>query len=143
MWSAGAVAFSFISPIVALYSVLGAVLGRSGALGWWAFLIVFVFQFLIVLTFGELASRWPLEGSVYQWVRRLAPQSIGWMTGWLYSWTLIISTAAVAYGAAKFLLTAVGIEHQPTWMELLVAALLVVSASVMNCHGRRLLNYLF
>ncbi|WP_404434640.1 amino acid permease [Microbacterium lacus] len=141
VWSAGAVAFAFISPIVALYSIFGLVLSSAGPAGWWAFPIVLVGQFLVALVFAELASRWPLEGSVYQWVRRLAPQGLGWMTGWLYAWTLAISTAAVSYGAALFIGPALGLGALDGTTTLVLAFVVLVIATVINTAGRRWIKY--
>src|SRR5262249_27358319 len=44
----------------------------------------------------ELAARYPLSGGVYQWSRKLSIRGFGWMTGWVYLWSAIISLAAVA-----------------------------------------------
>ena len=71
LWSAFAFAFAFISPIVALYGIFGLALSAAGASFWWGFLLVFGGQFLVALMFATLVSRWPLEGSIYQWSRRL------------------------------------------------------------------------
>lgn len=142
LWSAAAVAFAFISPIVALYSIFGLVLGAAGPSGWWAFPIVLAGQFLVALTFGELASRWPIEGSVYQWVRRLAPQGLGWMTGWLYAWTLAISTASVAYSAAIFVGPALGFGTLDTGWSLAVAFIILAIATAVNVAGRKWVKYL-
>lgn len=142
IWSAGAVAFAFISPIVALYSIFALVITASGARGWWAFPIGLAGQILVVLVFGELASRWPIEGSVYQWVRRLAPTWLGWMTGWLYAWTLTISTAAVAYGTATFLPPAVGLQPFDTWTTIAVAIGIVALVTAVNAAGRSVVKYL-
>lgn len=142
LWSAAAVAFAFISPIVALYSIFGLLLGAAGASGWWAFPVVLVGQLLVALAFGELASRWPIEGSVYQWVRRLAPQGLGWMTGWLYAWTLAISSASVAYSAAMFVGPALGFGTLDTAGSLAVAFVVLAIATIVNVAGRKWIKYL-
>ena len=59
-------------------------------------------QLLVAMVFAELASRWPYEGSLYQWSRRLIHETYGWFAGWAYMWTLMITMVAVAYGAAGF-----------------------------------------
>ena len=48
-------------------------------------------------------SRWPLEGSIYQWSRRLLGTTYGWFAGWVYMWTLVIAMATVALGAQGFI----------------------------------------
>ena len=142
LWSAAAVAFAFISPIVALYSIFGLVLKSAGPAGWWAFPIVFAGQILVVLSFAELSSRWPIEGSVYQWARRMAPRAVGWMTGWTYAWTLIISTAAVSYSAAIFVGPTFGLEIVDPIALLIVALAILAVVTFLNSAGRRWLKYL-
>ena len=71
LWSAFAFAFAFISPIVALYGIFGLAYSTAGPSFWWNFIIVFAGQLLVALVFAELVSRWPIEGSIYQWSRRL------------------------------------------------------------------------
>ena len=98
-----ALAFAFISPIVALYGDLRVrVHLRAGPAMWWGFFVVLAGQLLVAMVFAELASRWPYEGSIYQWSRRLLHETYGWFAGWAYMWTLMITMVAVAYGAAGF-----------------------------------------
>lgn len=142
LWSAAAVAFAFISPIVALYSIFALVLTSAGPAGWWAFPIVLIGQLLVALVFAELASRWPLDGSVYQWVRRLAPRGLGWITGWLFAWTLAISTASVSYSAALFVGPAFGLGTFDSTTTLLVALAVLAIVTLINAAGRNWIKYL-
>ena len=96
LFSSFAFAFAFISPIVALYGIFGLALATAGPTFWWGFLIVFVGQLLVALVFAMLVSRWPIEGSIYQWSARLLGRGFGWFAGWFYMWTLVIAMATVA-----------------------------------------------
>lgn len=78
LWSVFALAIAFISPIVALYAIFGLAFAAGGPAFWWGFLVVLAGQFLVALVFAELVSRWPLEGSVYQWSGQLLGNSCGW-----------------------------------------------------------------
>ncbi|MGN6524148.1 MAG: amino acid permease, partial [Actinomycetes bacterium] len=109
LWSSFAFAFAFISPIVALYGIYGLAVSAAGPAFWWGFLIVFLGQLLVALVFAELVSRWPIEGSIYQWAGRLLGRRAGWFAGWTYLWTLVIAMATVALGAAGFLAAVIGI----------------------------------
>src|SRR5579875_122143 len=104
--SAFSLAFADVSPIVALYTVFSIVVALAGVGFWLAFPIVFLGQLLVAAVFGEVSSRWPLAGSVYQWSRHLIGPRYGWFTAWAYIWGLTIALAALAYGAAGFLLGA-------------------------------------
>ncbi len=71
VWAIFALAFAFISPIVALYGIFTFSYTSAGPAAWFGFLVVLAGQLLVALVFAELASRWPFEGSLYQWSRRL------------------------------------------------------------------------
>jgi len=66
LWSVFALAF--ISPIVALYAIFGQASAVGGAAFWRGFLVA-------------LVSQGSIEGSVYQWSRRLLGKGHGWFTG--------------------------------------------------------------
>jgi amino acid transporter len=71
-------------------------------------------------------SRWPIDGSIYQWSPRL--RGYGWFAAWVYTWTLVITIAAVAYGAASFLALLLGIaDHSNTTLAFLSLGLLAFS----------------
>jgi amino acid transporter len=137
LWSAGALAFAFISPIVALYSIFAFAFTSGGPAGWWGFAIVLAAQLVVALVFGEMASRWPYEGSVYQWSRRLRGTAYGWFTGWAYMWTLVIAVAAVSYGAAGFVPPVLDIDPFSPGEQLLVAIVLLAVVTLVNTAGRR------
>src|ERR1700681_2431781 len=80
--SAFSLAFAFISPIVGLYSIFSLGLVMAGPSFWFGFPIVLSAQMLVALVFGMLASRFPFEGSIYQWSRHLGGESYAWFAGW-------------------------------------------------------------
>ena len=46
--------------------------------------------------FAELASHFPVAGSIYQWSKRLSHRTLGWFTGWFYFWAQVLTVSAVA-----------------------------------------------
>lgn len=136
LWSAFAFAFAFISPIVALYGIFGLALSAAGPSFWWGFLLVFAGQFLVALVFATLVSRWPLEGSIYQWSRRLLGTTYGWFAGWGYMWTLVIAMATVALGAAGFIANIIGIEEPSGTTLALIACAILLAGTAVNLIGR-------
>jgi amino acid transporter len=140
LWSAFAFAFAFISPIVALYGIFGLAISAAGPSFWWGFLLVFGGQFLVALVFATLVSRWPLEGSIYQWSRRLLGTTYGWFAGWVYMWTLVIAMATVAIGAAGFIANIAGVEKPSGGMLALIALLILLAGTAVNLIGRRALK---
>ena len=76
--SAFSLAFAFISPIVALYSIFTVGLTMVGPGFWWGFPVTLAGQMLVALSFAMLVSRMPLEGSIYQWSRHIMGPTYGW-----------------------------------------------------------------
>lgn len=141
LWSAFAFAFAFISPIVALYAIFGLAYAEAGPSFWWNFLIVFGGQLLVAMVFAELVSRWPIEGSIYQWSRRLLGSAYGWMAGWIYMWTLVVAMAAVSIFSAGFVANVFGWEVTPG-EQAVIAFVILVFGTVANMTGRIVLKVL-
>src|SRR5215213_3408758 len=140
LWAIFALAFAFISPIVALYGIFTFSVTTAGPAAWWGFFVVLAGQVLVAFVFAELASRWPYEGSLYQWARRLIHETYGWFTGWAYMWTLMITMTAVAYGAAGFVPIVLGIDPFTSGVQLLVAFGFVTFGTLMNMLSRTALK---
>jgi amino acid transporter len=135
-----ALAFAFISPIVALYGIFAFAVTSAGPAAWWGFIVVLAGQLLVALVFAELASRWPFEGSLYQWSRRLLHETYGWFAGWAYMWTLMITMVAVAYGAAGFIPIVLDIDPFTKGEQLFVAMGFLAFGTLMNLLGRTALK---
>ncbi|BBH69781.1 amino acid permease [Actinoplanes sp. OR16] len=139
-WSTFSLAFAFISPIVALYGIFGIGLSSIGPGFWWGFPITLTGQLLVALTLGRLASRWPFEGGVYQWSRRLVGERYGWFAGWVYMWTLVIAMASVAYSGATFLAAVIGLEAPSVPVLILLSLLLLALTTAGNTIGRKVVK---
>lgn len=140
--SAWALAFADVSPIVALYAIFTLGLLAAGPAFWWAFPIVLAGQLMVACVFGELASRWPFEGSVYQWARHVHGPSAGWFAAWAYMWGLTIALSTLSYGAAGFLLQALGMKAPGKWVTVATALGILALGSLTNIVGRRALKIL-
>lgn len=141
LWSAFAFAFAFISPIVALYGIFGLAYSTAGPSFWWNFLIVFAGQLLVAFVFAELVSRWPVEGSIYQWSRRLIGSTYGWGAGWVYMWTLVVAMSAVSIFAAGFVANVFGWQLSAGQQALLAWVILLLGTAA-NIAGRLVLKVL-
>lgn len=135
-----ALAFAFISPIVALYGIFAFAFTSAGPAAWWGFVAVLAGQLLVAMVFAELASRWPFEGSLYQWSRRLLHETYGWFAGWAYMWTLMITMVAVAYGAAGFVPIVLDIDPFSKSEQLFVALGFLIFGTAMNLLSRKALK---
>lgn len=139
-WSSFAISFAFISPIVALYSIFGLAISTAGPPFWWGFVIVFAGQLLVALVFAMLVSKWPYEGSIYQWSRRLVGPRYGWFAGWTYQCSLIIGMTTLALATAGFTANVVGVEHPSGATTAWIALLILIAGTALNMTGRRVLR---
>jgi urea carboxylase system permease len=95
-FSSFAAGFSYISILTGLFQTfyLGYGAGRGMFIFSWP--VVLAGQFLVALTFAELAAHYPLSGGAYQWAKLVGSPWLGWMTGAIYLACLIVTLAAVA-----------------------------------------------
>ncbi len=91
-----AVAFSYISVSTGTYTLIALGLGVGGPAFFWSWPLVVLGQTFVALNFAELASHFPVAGSIYQWSKRLSNKTLGWFTGWFYFWAGVLTTTAVA-----------------------------------------------
>src|SRR5258706_15350011 len=91
-----AIAFSFISVSTGTFGNFGLGIGLGGPAFFWSWPIVIIGQLLVALVFAELASHFPVAGSIYQWSKRLSNRTLGWFTGWIYFWAQVVTVTAVA-----------------------------------------------
>jgi urea carboxylase system permease len=91
-----AIAFSFISVSTGSFGNFGLGIGLGGPAFFWSWPIVIGGQLLVALVFAELASHFPVAGSIYQWSKRLSNRTLGWFTGWIYFWAQVVTVTAVA-----------------------------------------------
>lgn len=143
-----AVAFSYISVSTGTFTVFALALGFAGPIFFWAWPLVILGQTFVALNFAELASHFPVAGSIYQWSKRLSNRTLGWFTGWLYFWAGVLTTTAVAVTVP---LVVAGINGNPdflaspdptgiTSMYAFVAIVTLVITTVINAFGVRLLS---
>ena len=96
------VAFSYLSPMVGIYSLYVIGLGAGGPRYIWTIPIVVGLMTLVALTFGELASEYPLSGALYQYGKYNVGPRYGWFVGWIYGFALLATVASVDSGAVSY-----------------------------------------
>ena len=149
-----AIAFSFISVSTGSFGNFGVGIGLGGPAFFWSWPIVVIGQLLVALVFAELASHFPVAGSIYQWSTRLSNRALGWFTGWLYFWAQVVTVTAVAVIVA-FVIDGI---HGPmaddsSWLDspaplglgnmfLFTSLLTLVVTTLINAYGVRLLSIL-
>jgi amino acid transporter len=130
--------FTYLSPVVGVYSLFGIALAAGGPPMFWWYLLVGIGQMFVCLVFGEVVSQFPISGGLYPWARRLVGKRWAWMAGWVYGCALFVSIAAVATGGAPYVAQMLGFTPTPT-ITTTIALSMIVIATLCNVSGTRLL----
>jgi amino acid transporter len=140
-----AVAFTYLSPMVGIYSLFLLGVGTGGPSYIWLTLIPLVGMFFVALVFGELASHYPVAGGMYQWSKFSVGPSFGWFVGWFYGIALLVTVAAVDTGVVSYIAALThnwfGWNLDPTahgtilWITLLLLAI----QTTLNITGARVM----
>jgi amino acid transporter len=133
-----ALGFTYLSPVVGVYSVFALGMQAGGPPMIWSYLIAGLGQLLVALVFGEVVSQFPISGGLYPWSRRLAGRRWAWMAGWIYAWALFSTIAAVVLGAGPFLAELFGVNNTPEFSTI-AALVLIVASTAINLRGTKLL----
>ena len=76
-WENFSLGFTYLSPVVGVYSVFALAITAGGPPMWWGYLVVGLGQLLVCLVFGEIVSQFPISGGIYPWARRLVGKRSG------------------------------------------------------------------
>jgi urea carboxylase system permease len=142
LFSSFAVAFSYISPSTGIFTLFALGLSTIGGVFIWSWPIVAAGQFLVALGFAELASHYPVAGSVFQWSKYLAGKTYSWFAGWIYLFAGILTVTAVCVTLPLALIPAFnnmgwGI-HNSLHNQRIFAIVTLVTITVLNVFGVRL-----
>src|SRR5271157_345812 len=137
-WENFSLGFTYLSPVVGVYTLFATSFVAGGPPMWWTYIGVGLGQLMVCLVFGEIVSQFPISGGLYPWARRLVGKRWAWMAGWVYAWALCCTMAGVATGIAPFLAQLFGVESTPV-ATTAIALVLIVVTTVLNLSGTRLL----
>jgi urea carboxylase system permease len=90
-----AAGISYISILTGTFQLFYFGFAFGGAAYWWSWPMVFVGQLMVALCFAELAGRYPVAGSVYNWAKQLASSTTGWLAGWMMFTASVVTLTAV------------------------------------------------
>jgi amino acid transporter len=135
------VAFTYLSPIVGVYSLftLGAGTGGPGYI--WTLWLPVGGMLLVALVFGELASHYPVAGALYQYSKYNVGRRYGWFVGWFYGIALLVTVASVDTGVVGYFAALMhnwfnwNLNPASHWTILLVTLVLLVIQSSLNIAG--------
>ena len=82
---AGALGISFqlTNPFVGIFTLYGMAIANGGPASFWGIFVVCFGQSFVALVLMHLASKYPVAGSVYQWVRFVAGPRCGCFVGYM------------------------------------------------------------
>ncbi|QHC68350.1 amino acid permease [Rathayibacter sp. VKM Ac-2759] len=138
---------SYISILTGTFQLFGFGFGFGGPAYWWSWPMVFVGQLAVALCFAELAARYPVAGSVYNWSKRVAGPTVSWLAGWMMATASVVTLAAVvlAYQVtlpqiwSGFQLVGDGTGASAGVSAVIWGAILVTFTTVVNAFGVRLM----
>ena len=86
---------SYISILTGTFQLFYFGFGTAGPAYLWSWPLVLVGQLAVALCFMELAAKYPVAGSVYNWSKQLGSRIVGWSSGWLMLTASIATLSAV------------------------------------------------
>src|SRR3954468_22531419 len=141
-----AVAFTYLSPMVGIYSLFILGVGTGGPSYIWLTFIPLIGMLFVALVFGELGSHYPVAGGLYQYSKFSVGPSYGWFVGWFYGIALLVTVAAVDTGVVTYFAALThnwfGWNLDPTdhVTILWITVLLLVIQTVLNITGAKVMG---
>ncbi len=140
------VAFTYLSPMVGIYSLFVLGVGTGGPAYVWLTWIPVIGMLFVALVFGELASHYPVAGALYQYSKFSVGPAYGWFVGWFYGIALLITVAAVDTGVVSYV-AALGhnwfgwnLDPSDHWTILWITIGLLAIQTILNITGARVMG---
>src|SRR3954452_15731183 len=146
LFSNFSVAFTYLSPMVGIYSLFVLGLATAGPAYIWLNLVPIIGMFFVALVFGELASHYPVAGALYQYSKFSVGPGYGWFVGWFYGFALLITVAAVDTGVVGYFAALThnwfGWSLDPTdhFTILWITVLLLLIQTILNITGAKVMG---
>ncbi|MGH2862140.1 MAG: APC family permease [Solirubrobacteraceae bacterium] len=105
LFSNFSVAFTYLSPMVGIYSLFLLGVGTGGPSYIWLTLIPLIGMLFVALVFGEFASHYPIAGALYNYCKFSVGPGYGWFVGWFYGIALLVTVASVDTGIVSYFTT--------------------------------------
>lgn len=147
-FSSFAAGVSYISILTGTFQMFYFGYGTAGPGYLWSWPLVFLGQLAVALCFMELAAKYPVAGSVYNWAKKLGSRAVGWSAGWLMLTASIVTLAAVVLALqlnmprlwSGFQIVGDGTgEYDYATNAVILGTVLIVFSTVVNGYGVRLM----
>ncbi|MDT2008663.1 amino acid permease [Rhodococcus opacus] len=139
---------SYISILTGTFQLFYFGFGTAGPAYLWSWPLVFVGQLAVALCFMELAAKYPIAGSVYNWAKTLGSRVVGWSAGWLMLTASIVTLSAVVLALqlnlprlwSGFQIIGDGTgEHDFATNAVVLGTVMIAFTTVVNALGVRLM----
>ncbi|MDQ1629559.1 MAG: hypothetical protein QOI54_3303 [Actinomycetota bacterium] len=140
------VAFTYLSPMVGIYSLFVFGAGAGGPRYIWLMPIVVGGMLFVALVFGELGSHYPVAGALYQYSKYTVGPGYGWWVGWFYGVALLVTVAAVDTGVVPYVASlsnnwfGTGLDATSHVTVLLVTLALLAVQTTLNIIGAKMMG---
>src|ERR1700761_8488615 len=135
------VAFTYLSPMVGIFSLFVLGLGAGGPAYIWLTWIPVAGMLLVALVFGELASHYPVAGALYQYSKYTVGRRFGWFVGWFYGIALLVTVASVDTGVVPYFAALMhnwfswNLNPSSHWTILVVTLVMLAIQTTLNTTG--------
>ena len=140
------VAFTYLSPMVGIYSLFVLGVGTGGPAYVWLTFLPVAGMLLVALVFGELASHYPIAGALYQYSKYNVGRRYGWFVGWFYGIALLVTVASVDTGVVSYVTALLGnwfgwkLDPKSHVVILVITLILLAIQSVLNITGAKVMG---
>src|SRR5690349_11614612 len=141
LFSNFSVAFTYLSPIVGVFSLFTFGAGMGGPAYVWTTWIPVAGMLLVALVFGELASHYPIAGALYQYSKYNVGRRYGWFVGWFYGIALLVTVASVDTGVVSYFAALMhnwfnwNLNPSSHWTILIITLVLLAIQTTLNIAG--------
>ncbi len=142
---------SYISILTGTFQLFFFGFGTAGPAYLWSWPMVLVGQLAVALCFMELAAKYPVAGSVYNWSKQLGSRVGAWCAGWLMLTASIVTLSAVVLALQLNLprlwrgFQLIGDGNGPydfATNAVILGTALIVFTTVVNALGVRLMSFI-
>src|ERR1700691_1055298 len=140
------VAFTYLSPMVGIYSLFTLGVGTGGPAYVWLTWLPVAGMLLVALVCAELASHYPIAGALYQYSKYNVGRRYGWVVGWVYGIALLVTGASVDTGVVSYVTALLqnwfGWQLNPSshLVILVVTLILLAIQSILNMTGAKVMG---
>lgn len=109
-----------------IYVLLASAANEAGGLVWLSFVVSAGVCALTAMSYAELASMFPRTGGEYEYSSHVFGRTVTFMIGWAMAIGLVIASAAVALGFARYATYFVDVDERVLGGGVLVSAAAIV-----------------